>query len=68
MNSKGKGIIKLSYQANSTGTVVEEQIHETRYHKYVDHDDEDDDNNNGYRVYTHMRYMTEAVHHPTIEE
>ena len=62
MNSKGKVIIKLSYQANSIETVVEEQIHETQYHKYVDQDEDDDNNNNSYSIYTHMRDMTEAMH------
>lgn len=62
MNSKGKVISKLSYQANSIETVVEEQIHETQYHKYDDQDDNDDNNNNSYSIYTHMRDMTEAMH------
>jgi hypothetical protein len=43
-------------------TVVEEQIHETQYHKYVDQDDDDNNNNNSYSIYTHMRDMTEAMH------
>ena len=63
MNSKGKVIIKLPYQANSIETVVEEQIHETQYHKYVDQDD-DDNNHNSYSIDTYMRDMTEAMHQP----
>ena len=62
MNSKGKVISKLPYQANSIEDVVEEQIHETQYHKYDDQDDNDDNNNNSYSIYTHMRDMTEAMH------
>ena len=53
---------KPPYQGNSIETVVEEQIHETQYHKYVDQDDNDDNNNNSYSIYTHMRDMTEAMH------
>ena len=61
VNSKGNKIDKLSYQGNSIEIVVEEQIHETQIHKYVDQDDDDNNNHNCYSIYTHTRDVTEAM-------
>ena len=68
VNNKGNAIDKLSHQGNSIEIVGDEQIHETQYHKYLEQDEDDNNNNNSYRIYTHMRNVTEAMHQSQSEK